>query len=84
MGHEIYDSDKLKYQPVQHNGASFWFMTFERELLPNIQFWMIESELIQTVGRVRLPLEPNSTVNVFSNFPLPQANFKKAGYSTRV
>ena len=83
MGHEIYDSDKLKYQPVQHNGTAFWFMTFERELLRNIQFWMIESELMQAVGRVRLPLEPNSTVNVFSNFPLPQAEFKKAGYSTR-
>lgn len=50
-------------------------MTFDESapMLRNIQFWMIESELEQAVGRARLT-RCDRNVNLFSNFPLSQAN----------
>ena len=42
-------------------------------------FWMIESDLEQAVGRARL-LRCACTVNLFSNFPLRQANLMKFEY----
>lgn len=65
--------------PVQHNGWSFRFTTYSDEDLRAIQFYMIESELEQAVGRARLLREP-CTVNLFSNFPLRQANMEVSGY----
>jgi hypothetical protein len=59
---------------VEHNGWRFPFTTYEDEVLRNIQFWMIESELEH--GRCR-PSRTTAVVNVFSNFPLLQANQKK-------
>ena len=56
-----------------HNGYRFRFTTYDDEVLRAIQFYMIESELEQSVGRARL-LRCNCTVNLFSNFPLSQAN----------
>lgn len=81
MGLRFDENAKLKYQIVRYNEFGFWFMTFDNdnELLRNIQFWMIESELEQAVGRARL-LRENCTVNVFSNFPLKQAHSKKFEY----
>ncbi|QDR79623.1 hypothetical protein [Sporomusa termitida] len=81
MGFNFDENAKLKYQVVRHNEFGFWFMTFDNdsELLRNIQFWMIESELEQAVGRARL-LREDCTVNVFSNFPLSQAVMKEAEY----
>ena len=81
MGFNFDKNAKLKYQVVRYNEFMFWFMTFDNdhESLRNIQFWMIESELEQAVGRARLLLE-NCTVNVFSNFPLMQAHLKKSEY----
>ncbi|MHB8063021.1 MAG: DEAD/DEAH box helicase family protein [Ruminiclostridium sp.] len=75
------DTDaKLKpHMTVDHNGWRFRFTTFENIILRNIQFWMIESELEQAVGRARL-LRYNCTVNLFSNFPLSQAVLKEAEY----
>lgn len=64
---------------VTHNGYRFYFTTYEDEFLRNIQFYMIESELEQAVGRARL-LRYGSTVNLFSNFPLRQANIKNSEY----
>ena len=51
-------------------------MTYDDELLRNIQLWMISSELEQAVGRARL-IHHDCTVNVFSNLPLSQANLKE-------
>lgn len=64
---------------VTHNWYRFYFTTYEDEILRNIQFYMIESELEQAVGRARL-LRCGSTVNLFSDFPLRQANIKKSEY----
>ena len=67
-GHE------MKLLEVKHNNYKFWFYTFEDKLLQMLQFWLIESELIQSVGRARL-LRFDCTVHLLSNFPLPQAQF---------
>jgi hypothetical protein len=72
MGHDIDGNAKLRYQKVRHNGYQFWFMTFDDQLLKDTQFWLIESELSQSAGRARLTRE-KCTVNVFSDFPLPQS-----------
>jgi hypothetical protein len=56
----------------QYNGYKFRFTTYDNEELRNIQFWMIESELEQAVGRARL-LRCDCTVNLYSNFPIRQA-----------
>ena len=70
MGYDI--SDELHDQEVTHGGYKFKIMTYENDVLRNIQFWMIESELEQAVGRARL-LRKNCIVMLYSNFPLPQA-----------
>lgn len=57
---------------VEHNGWRFRFSSFEDETLRAIQFYIIESQLEQAVGRARL-LRCDCTVNLFSNFPLSQA-----------
>ncbi len=54
-------------------------MTYADEILRAIQFYMIESELEQAVGRARL-LRCDCTVNLFSDFPLRQAEIMEAQY----
>jgi hypothetical protein len=65
---------KMRYQQVAYNGKSFWFMTYDKDvpMLRDIQFWMIGSELEQTVGRAR-SVHHDCVVNVFSNFPVDQS-----------
>ena len=70
------ENDKLRYQEVCHNGYKFWFYTYQNELMRRIQFWMIESELEQSVGRARL-LREDCTVWLFSDFPLMQSELKQ-------
>ena len=69
-------SDTLHYREVEYNGFKFWFHTYGDELLRQIQFWLIESELEQSVGRARL-LRNDCTVHLFSDFPLGQSEFKE-------
>lgn len=77
-----YKEAVMRYQPVRHNGFKFHFMTFDETalMLRNIQFWMIESELEQAIGRARLS-RCNCNVNLFSNFPLSQANIIDTDFS---
>lgn len=72
MGLEFDEDEKAEMQVVSHNGYRFQFTTFADEDLRHIQFWMIESELEQAVGRARL-LRNSCVVHLFSNFPLSQA-----------
>ena len=67
------EHDQLRYQEVTHNNYKFWFYTYENELMRRIQFWMIESELEQSVGRARL-LREDCTVYLFSDFLLGQSD----------
>lgn len=65
---------------VSHNGKLFRFNTYQNEVLREIQFYMIETELEQAVGRARL-LRCDCTVNLFANFPLRQAEMKVFDYN---
>lgn len=71
------ENDKLRYQEVKYSGYKFWLCTYSNELLRRIQFWMIESELEQSVGRAGL-LREDCTVWLFSDFPLVQAELIKS------
>ena len=66
------EDEEVEPQVVTHNGYRFRFTTFKDVDLQAIQFWMIESELEQAVGRARL-LRNSCNVHLFSNFPLRQA-----------
>ena len=59
----------MVYQKVEYNGFKFKFNCYGDELLRNIQLSLIESDLIQAVGRSRT-LRTNATVQLYSNFPL--------------
>jgi hypothetical protein len=58
---------------VHRNGLFFNFYTFENETMRNIQFYFIEEELRQAIGRARLIRNPDADVLVLSNYPLPEA-----------
>ncbi len=78
LGYDI--DNRLKPNTLAtHNGFRFRFMTYTNEKLRNIQFYMIESELEQAVGRARL-LRCDCVVNLFSNFPLKQAVMEESQY----
>lgn len=76
-----YDTDDIlrPNTKITHNGFRFRFTTFKNLILRNIQFYMIESELEQAVGRARL-LRCDCTVNLFSNYPLRQATLQESKY----
>lgn len=57
---------------VEHNGWKFRFTSFDDKVLRAIQFYILESQMEQAVGRARL-LRNQCKVNLFSNFPLSQA-----------
>jgi len=63
---------KTHQQTVEHNGFRFWFNTYDNEYLRSLQFFFIESELKQAIGRARVNTEL-CTVEVYSNYPLPEA-----------
>lgn len=65
----------MEYTRIKRNGFLFYFNTFsDDDILRNIQLYLIESELIQAVGRARI-LRNDCTVTLLSNFPLQGANF---------
>jgi hypothetical protein len=80
LGLDFDIDDNIKHNKlVTHNGWRFRFSTFDDEVLRNIQFWMIESELEQAVGRARL-LRQKCEVVLFSSFPLSQAVMTEYSY----
>jgi len=46
--------------------------SYDNPELQKIQLWILKSELIQAVGRVRI-LKENCTVKLYASIPLPQA-----------
>lgn len=64
--YDITDDMNVRY--VLHNGWSFSIMTFGNEKMRELQFYFIETELEQAVGRARL-LRCECSVYLFSNFP---------------
>ncbi len=66
----------MNYIKIRHNNFEFYFNTFgEDEILREIQMYLIESELIQAIGRARI-LRNDCTVTVLSNLPIVGAEFK--------
>jgi hypothetical protein len=63
--------EDMKVCEVERNGYEFSLWTYEDADLREIQLWMLESELLQAVGRARLVSEPDAAVHLFSNYPLP-------------
>lgn len=59
----------MLFQKIEHNGFRFKFNCFENDDLREIQLSLIESDLIQAVGRART-LRTSATVDLYSNFPL--------------
>ncbi len=76
------DADLNPCAIVTHNGYRFRFTAFDDEILRTIQFYIIETDLEQAVGRARL-LRCDATVNLFSNFPLRQAILKESEYDQK-
>lgn len=74
----LYPEDALTEIPriqrnvlVNRNGYQFFFTTSpEASNFREIQFWMIESELIQAIGRAR-PIDNKCKIYVWTNLPLP-------------
>lgn len=67
---EVSEDEKLSYVNARRNGFEFYFNTYEEgSLLQEIQFYYIESELVQAIGRARA-LRTGATVHVFSNYPV--------------
>ena len=59
----------MMYQQIDYNGFRFKFNCFEHPESRKIQLSLIESDLIQAVGRART-LRTDANVEVYSNFPL--------------
>lgn len=77
-------SDGIRYCNVRRNGFEFSFSTYSNgsvtdtdNLLQEIQFYLIESELIQAIGRARI-LRTNATVHLFSNYAVQGSELYKA------
>lgn len=74
IGHTEFDA-AVKYQTVEYGHFRFKFNTFNDPILQKIQLSLIESDLLQAVGRAR-SLRTSATVHLYSNFPINDANFK--------
>ena len=83
LGLTFDENARLKTCTVEHNGYRFQFMTFDDEKLRAIQFYIIESELEQAVGRARL-LRCDCIVNLYGNFPLSHSILKESEYDTAI
>ena len=68
------DEKDCQYNLVSRNGFTFYFNTyFHNAYLQNIQFYLIDSALMQCVGRARLINNERRRVLVLSNYLIPQA-----------
>ncbi len=67
------DDTKMTQKKIEHNGFKFMFNCYDHEELRKIQLDLIESDLVQAVGRART-LRTEAKVEVYSNFPLKIAN----------
>ena len=78
--HLSYDiSGEMKNRKVEANGYSFVMMTYSNQLLRNLQFYFMESDLEQTIGRARL-LRYDCTTYLFSSYPCEQAELRMEDY----
>lgn len=70
LGIDFKTSDTtMGYKEIEYNGFKFMFNCYDHPELREIQLGLIESDLIQAIGRART-LRTNAKVEVYSNFPL--------------
>lgn len=76
--------EEIQYCNVRRNGFEFSFSTYNNgsgietdNLLQEIQFYLIESELVQAIGRARI-LRTDATVHLFSNYAIQGSELYKA------
>jgi len=69
------NSEKPMNIPIERNGMEFFFNTFPKGALREIQLHLIESELEQAIGRARV-LRHKCEVTVLSNYPIVGAEFR--------
>lgn len=60
---------EMSLQKIEYNGFRFKFNCYSNATLRKIQLSLIESDLIQAIGRAR-SLRTNAKVVLYSNFPL--------------
>ena len=66
----------LSRREIVYNGLQFKFQTYAtNSALQKLQCALIETELLQAIGRARL-IRNSCTVTVFSNFPVQGATYK--------
>ncbi|MGS2777791.1 hypothetical protein ACVBAX_10460 [Robertmurraya sp. GLU-23] len=69
------EESRMEYRQVERNGLRFYFTTYNGEsLLREIQFYLIESQLIQAIGRARVNRYP-AKVLILSNLPVLGADY---------
>jgi len=56
------------------NGIRLMFPSFDNPYVRISQFYLLQSELVQAVGRARLIRHPEAKVLLFSNFPVEEAD----------
>lgn len=59
----------MGFKEIEYNGFRFMFNCYDNAELREIQLGLIQSDLIQAVGRART-LRTEATVELYSNFPL--------------
>jgi hypothetical protein len=70
LGIDFKTSDTtMRYKEIEYNGLKFMFNCYDNLELRGIQLGLIESDLIQAIGRART-LRTDAKVEVYSSFPL--------------
>ena len=77
VGIDPNSEEELKSRQVEYGNYRFCFKTFSSKEMQQIQLGLIESELIQAVGRARV-LRHDCVVELYSNLPLAGSIIQKA------
>lgn len=69
------EESRMEYIPVERNGMRFYFTTYSNDgLLKEVQFYLVESQLLQAIGRARVNRFP-AKVLILSNLPVVGAEY---------
>ncbi len=69
------EESRMEYIPVERNGLRFYFTTYgDDSLLKEVQFYLVESQLLQAIGRARVNRFP-AKVLILSNLPVVGAEY---------
>lgn len=64
----------MQYNRIEHDGLLFYAMAYQSYELRMIQLWMMQSELMQAIGRARHQ-STEANVLVFASLPIAGARF---------